>query len=84
LTRDRATPRQARQLGVLHGNPLLDEEGATVLRGIISSTGALRTVEEMITERTHRAVHALDRAPITDDARIALNDLARAATVRAA
>jgi geranylgeranyl diphosphate synthase type I len=47
------------------------------LREIIVATGALRAVEGMIATRTESAVAALHGAPVADDVRSALEDMAR-------
>ena len=77
LTRQLAKPSQAETIRRLYGDPDLDENGADALREIISATGALQTVEEMIMQRTDRAVAALDGSPLSEAARAALTELAR-------
>ncbi|MFI6497432.1 polyprenyl synthetase family protein [Nonomuraea typhae] len=66
----------------LLGDPALDEEGVAALRSIIEDTGALRECENQIATYLDEALAALDKAPITDEARKALDDLAVAATSR--
>jgi hypothetical protein len=51
---------------------------------IITSTGALRTVERVIDDLTAAALDALGRAPLAGGARQALAGLARTATHRRA
>ncbi|SCL17443.1 polyprenyl synthetase family protein [Micromonospora inyonensis] len=82
LTRQSATTAQAAAIDRWHGNPHLDRAGADVLREVIVDTGSLRRVEEMIAARTEEAVAALRDAPIVDDARTELIELARRLSVR--
>lgn len=77
-----ADAHQVDQIRRWHGNPAIGEAGASELREIITSTGALAHVEEMISRRTSVALIALDDAPMTDEARSALRSLAVAATER--
>ncbi len=53
-----------------------------MLRDVIVGTGAVGAVEELINERTARALAALDAAPITRQAHDTLAALAVAATAR--
>ncbi|MFF1303023.1 polyprenyl synthetase family protein [Streptomyces sp. NPDC058307] len=73
---------QAALLRRLLGDPLLDEEGAGVVRGIFEATRARETVERMIDDRQQQALRALDDAPFTADAVGALKRIARMATAR--
>ncbi|MEJ3659270.1 polyprenyl synthetase family protein [Actinomycetes bacterium KLBMP 9759] len=82
LARTAASPPQHRRMDELLGNHDLDPDGAQELRHIITTTGALARVEEMITERAARALRELDRSPASAEARAALRDLAGALTVR--
>ncbi|MFI0416966.1 polyprenyl synthetase family protein [Spongiactinospora sp. 9N601] len=66
----------------LLGDPALGAEGVATLRTIIQESGALAACEEMIKRYLHDALDALERAPITAEARTALADLAVAATTR--
>ena len=66
------------------GNPDADDEQFDALRHLIDVTGARARVEERIAERTDAARAAIAAAPITEDARRALDALAVAATSRAA
>jgi geranylgeranyl diphosphate synthase type I len=72
---ERATPAQLAYLRTWHGNPELTEEHAAELRQILLDTGAIDRVESMIEERAHKAVQALDTAPIAPGARVALTAL---------
>jgi geranylgeranyl diphosphate synthase, type I len=79
---DAATPAQADQLRARLGDPQLDADGVTVLREIITTTGAATQVEELIASRTAQALDALDAVAMDDDARTALTELAQIATAR--
>jgi len=52
------------------------------LRTVITETGALARVEQLIAQRTQEALAAARSAPVTAEARTALEDLAVAATAR--
>ncbi|MCX5265593.1 polyprenyl synthetase family protein [Streptomyces sp. NBC_00199] len=80
--REHATAGQQALLDQLVGQRDLDEEGATRVRRVLLETGAVNTVEAMITERHQQALQALDAAPITSHARTALRHLADAALWR--
>lgn len=60
----------------------LSPEQVERLRSLIREAGALAQVEGVIDELTRLSLNALDRATITDEARVALRELAAAATVR--
>jgi geranylgeranyl diphosphate synthase type I len=77
-----ATPAQTEVVRSLLGDPELDAEGIGRLRTVIEETGALTACEDMIKRYLDDALHALDQAPIEDDARAALAALAVAATTR--
>ncbi|MCZ7440037.1 polyprenyl synthetase family protein [Micromonospora sp. WMMC241] len=79
-----ADPTQRATLSSLVGDPALDEAGAAQARAVLVATGAAAKVEQMIEERLRQGLAVLDDAPFHPDARDALRDLARAATVRAA
>jgi geranylgeranyl diphosphate synthase, type I len=80
----RATAAQAEVIERLLGDPELDGTGVDELRAIIEHTGGLAACEAMIGHYADRAAAALATAPITGEARIALEDLAVAATARQA
>ena len=82
IARARAGAAQARVIDQRLGDPQLDEAGAAEVRTVITDTGALAACEAMIGERVAEAVAALGQAPITDDAKTALTELAVAATAR--
>ncbi|MFI6979586.1 polyprenyl synthetase family protein [Embleya sp. NPDC050154] len=82
LAGERADAAQAEVLTALLGDPALSDTGVKELRAVIEDTGALADVETMITELTERALAALAVAPIAEDAREVLRELADAATVR--
>ncbi|MCG5212344.1 polyprenyl synthetase family protein [Streptosporangium sp. KLBMP 9127] len=77
-----AAPAQAAVVRELLGDPELDADGLGRLRTIIEDSGALAACEEMIKHYLEDALHALDQAPVTPDARDALAALAVAATSR--
>ncbi|SFT33088.1 geranylgeranyl diphosphate synthase, type I [Actinopolyspora lacussalsi subsp. righensis] len=82
LARQRATPAQNEVLRSLHGDPELDEAGADRVREIFQETGARSAVEEMIVTRRELALDALEQAPVTEQARRALRELADSAAHR--
>ncbi|MFC6883032.1 MULTISPECIES: polyprenyl synthetase family protein [Actinomadura] len=82
LTLERVAEAGAGVLRRRLGDPDLDDAGVDELRGIIEESGGLAACEEMIERYTRRAAEALEAAPITGEARIALSDLAVAATSR--
>jgi len=66
----------------LFGKQDLDLSGIEKLRTIITDTGAPTHVENLITELTDKAIHALDTPSIADTSRTVLSDLAIIATKR--
>ena len=75
----------ARQASVVRrhlGDPHLTPEGVTALRTVLQDTGALTRVEALITELTADALAALEAAPVADEARDVLEQLATAVTCR--
>ena len=79
---EQASPAQAALVRSLLGDPGLDAHGVEALREVLTDTGALARVEDMIAERTDRARAALERAPLAPPARDVLDRLAVAATSR--
>ena len=79
---ENASTAQADVLRARLGDPQLDADGVTVLRDVIAATGAVARVEQLISERAGRAVHALGTVTIDDSAREALVGLAETATSR--
>jgi geranylgeranyl diphosphate synthase type I len=77
-----ANEAQQETLRRLLGDPALDEDGVTILRDVIASTGALDRVEQLIDERYVRAQEALGSPLIDPEAATALAGLAEAATRR--
>jgi len=82
LAAERAGARQRAVLDRLLGDPELSPEGVATLRQLISSTGALAEVEQMIADRVAAGTAALETAPIDAAAGEALAELAVAATKR--
>jgi len=82
IARARATAAQARVIDERLGDPRLDEAGAAEVRAVITDTGALATCETMISQHVADAMTALAQAPVTDEAKTALAELAVAATAR--
>ena len=80
---DAANDAQQETLRRLLGDPALDEDGVTILRDIITATGALERVEQLIAERYEQAQRALESDLLHRDAVQSLTDLAHAATRRA-
>lgn len=83
IARERADRAQAAVLDRAIGDPLLTEAGAEQVRSLITTTGALAECELMIDNNVKEALAALDSAPITAESKLALADLAVAATSRA-
>src|SRR5215813_11761752 len=82
IARSRAGAAQARVIDERIGDPHLDEAGAAEVRAVITETGALAACEAMIGEHVAKAVTALGQAPVTDQAKAALAELAVTATAR--
>jgi geranylgeranyl diphosphate synthase, type I len=82
LAARQATDAQAKALRTGLGDPRLDQAGVEELRAIITRTGALAEVEQRISGLTRTALAALREAPITEEARAVLGELAVAATDR--
>jgi geranylgeranyl diphosphate synthase type I len=82
LALERATPAQAEVVRVHLGDPALDAAGVEELRSVIRDTGGLDACEAMIDQYAADAHIALESAPVTEEARAALAELAIAATAR--
>lgn len=82
LARERASAAQLRLLDRHVGDRGLTEAGAAQVRAVIIETGALAECEMLIGASVKEATAALDGAPITEDARAALSELAVVATAR--
>jgi len=65
------------------GDPHLTPDGVTALRTVLRDTGALDRVERLIEQKTGDALTALHAAPVEDDARAVLEELASRVTCRA-
>ena len=66
------------------GLPDLTDADVARARAVLTDTGALAAVEDEIAHSTRAAIDQLVSAPITAGARLALENLARAAADRAA
>ncbi|MET4923804.1 polyprenyl synthetase family protein [Streptomyces sp. PSRA5] len=82
LAVQRASSVQRKTLHGLVGRSDLDEDQAAEIRALLESTGARRTVEEMIGARREAALAALDEAPFPEAATAQLRRIALAATER--
>jgi geranylgeranyl diphosphate synthase type I len=82
LALEQATPAQTQLVRRLLGDPSLDAAGVEALGEVLVATGAVDRLEALITTRTEEALAALERAPVTDEAREVLRQLAVAATAR--
>jgi geranylgeranyl diphosphate synthase type I len=82
IARERASTAQREVLDRRVGDPLLDEAGAAEVRSVLTETGALAACEVMIDGSVAEALAALDGAPVTGEARLALAELAVIATAR--
>lgn len=79
---ERASAEQSAVLRSHLGDPALDADGVQALRSVIEATGALAHAEGLIDELLARALEAAASAPISDEAKAALAELAVAATRR--
>jgi len=77
-----ATAAQAAVVRRHLGDPHLSADGVMQLRSVLTETGAVDRVEALIEELMDDAVTALDAAPVAEDARGVLLDLASAVTCR--
>jgi geranylgeranyl diphosphate synthase type I len=82
LTLERATATQAELVSRLLGDPDLDQAGVDALREVITDTGALGAVEELIEQMLADSLSALADADLEPTATTVLADLALAATRR--
>ncbi|HWH30018.1 MAG TPA: polyprenyl synthetase family protein [Mycobacteriales bacterium] len=64
------------------GDPHLSDDGVSTLREVITDTGALDRVEALVASLLDDALRALEAAPVTEEAREVLAELAVAATAR--
>lgn len=83
FARERTDPAGAAALDRAVGDPRLSERDAQQVRDIIAGSGALAECEQMIERNVAEALGALRAAPITEESRAALADLAIEATARA-
>lgn len=77
-----ATAEQHEQIDYHLGNPAIDDGEISLLRQIITTTGALERVESRISEMTQRAKNAAKSKEITEPVQELLLQLADAATSR--
>ena len=77
-----ADPAQRAVLEAALGDPALDERGADRVREVVLATGALASVEALLSAEHARALEAIDELP--DTPRAALVDLAQLAVCRSA
>jgi geranylgeranyl diphosphate synthase, type I len=75
IARERATIAEARLLALV-GRPDLDAAEVAAIQDVLRATGAVDEVERAIGALAHDAVAAAKEAPVTDEARMALADLA--------
>jgi geranylgeranyl diphosphate synthase, type I len=82
IARERVGAAGRELLDRLLGDRLLDEAGAAQIRSILIETGALAECELMIDSSVAEGLAALEHAPITGEAKVALAELAVIATAR--
>jgi geranylgeranyl diphosphate synthase type I len=82
IARERAGAGRRALLDRLLGDRLLDEAGAAEIRSILVETGALAACELMIDSSVAEGLAALEHAPMTGEAKLALAELAVVATAR--
>jgi geranylgeranyl diphosphate synthase type I len=82
LAMERASAAQLAILDPNLGNRRVSAAGAGEVRSVVAETGALAECEALISANVKEATSALDGAPITDEARAALTELAVLATAR--
>lgn len=74
----------ARTVEELLGDPELTDEQVSILQETIRASGALQRIEDLISEYSRRADHALVGAPLAHETVGALRDLARRSVQRSA
>ncbi len=79
---EQASPAQAAVVRRHLGDPHLGEDGVAALREVLTDTGACARVEALIAELLDDAVQAVRAAPVDEEARGVLEELAVAATSR--
>jgi geranylgeranyl diphosphate synthase, type I len=82
IARERAGAAGRERLDRLLGDRLLGEAGAAQIRSIMVETGALAECELMIDSGVAEGLAALEHAPMTGEAKMALAELAVVATAR--
>jgi geranylgeranyl diphosphate synthase type I len=82
MAMEAASPAQAAVVRRHLGDPHLSADGVTQLRSVLEETGAVDRVESLIDELMDDALTALEAAPVAEDARGVLLELASAVTCR--
>jgi geranylgeranyl diphosphate synthase type I len=82
LALEQASAAQRELVRDLLGDPGLDADGVAALQEVLTGTGAVDRVEDLIATRTHEALSALDGAPVAGEAAEVLRELALEATRR--
>ncbi len=82
IAAERSTPAQASVIRHHLGDPVLDANGVSALREVITDTGALAYTENLIGELLDSSLASLDTATLDPEARTVLTGLAYAATRR--
>jgi geranylgeranyl diphosphate synthase, type I len=82
VAREKATRSQAAALERMLGDRSIGEAGVAAFRQLLAETGALAECEAMIDRYVTEALAALETAPVPEQARAALAELAIAATAR--
>jgi geranylgeranyl diphosphate synthase, type I len=82
LARERATAGQAGTLDRYLGDRQLTETGVAEVKTVLTDTGAVAECEALIAANVKEAVSALEGAPMTSEARMALAELAVTASDR--
>ena len=83
LARERADADGQAELDRLFGHHRLEDHGVQQVRDIIKASGALASVEELISELTSAAITSVQHLPVDDaEVRSALRELAEVATHR--
>jgi geranylgeranyl diphosphate synthase type I len=82
IAREKATRQQAAALDRMLGDRSIGAAGVAAFRQLLAETGALAECEVMIDRYVTEALAALDGAPMTEETKAALAELAINATAR--